>query len=64
MIETLTTVLVALSVLALALIGLLVYLVVGGGESSGDCPNCGGRGRVVTHDRAGLMRTGCPNCTR
>ena len=62
MIETLTVIFVALSLLALALIGLLVYLFLGTRESSGACPNCGGHGRVVIHDRAGRMQIRCPNC--
>lgn len=64
MIETLTTVFVLLSLLALALIGLLVYLVIAGGGSSGRCPTCGGSGRTVVHDRAGVMSTRCPICHR
>jgi hypothetical protein len=63
MIETLTTVFVVLSLLAFALIGLLVYLLVRH-EGSGECPNCGGSGRAVVHNRAGLMSTRCPVCNR
>ena len=63
MIETLTIVFVLLSLLALALIGMLVYLFVWG-ASSGQCPNCGGSGRTVVHDRAGVMSTRCPSCNR
>ena len=64
MVETLTAVFVVLSVLALALIGLLVYLFVGSGDSGAGCPRCGGRGRSVTHDRAGVMQVRCPRCNR
>lgn len=63
MIETLTAVFVVLSLLAVGLIGLLVYLFVGGAPS-GECPNCGGSGRSVVHDRAGVMSTRCPRCNR
>jgi hypothetical protein len=64
MIETLTAVFVVLSVLALGLICLLVYLVVGWTASTENCPNCGGSGRTVVHDRAGLMQVRCPRCHR
>ena len=64
MIETLTTIFVVLSLLAFALIGLVIYLVVGHEGSSGTCPGCGGSGRTVVHDRAGLMSTRCPICNR
>ena len=64
MIETLTAIFVVLSLLALALIILLIYLFVAGGTSSGECPNCGGSGRTVIHNRAGLMQMRCPTCHR
>jgi len=64
MIGTLTTVFVLLSVLALVLIGLVVYLLIGSEGPAGECPNCGGSGRTVVHDRAGLMQMRCPRCRR
>lgn len=64
MIETLTTILIVLSLLALVLIVLVVYLFISGGGASGECPNCGGSGRTVVHDRAGLMSIRCPACDR
>ena len=64
MVETLTAIFVVLSVLALALIGLLVYLFVGSADSSDVCPYCGSRGRNVTHNRAGVMQIRCPRCNR
>ena len=63
MIGTLTTVFVLLSLLALVLIGVVVYLIVGT-EPSGGCPHCGGSGRSVVHDRVGIMSIRCPNCNR
>lgn len=64
MIGTLTTIFVLLSILAVALIGLVVYLFLSGEESSSGCPNCGGSGRTVVHDRAGVMQVRCPRCGR
>ena len=62
MIGTLTILFVVLSILAIALIGLVIYLVVGTERAGGRCPACGGSGRSVVHDRAGLMSTRCPIC--
>lgn len=64
MIGTLTTILVLLSILAVALIGLVVYLWITGEGSTGECPTCGGSGRSVVHDRVGLMQVRCPTCNR
>ena len=64
MVETLTAIFVVLSIIAFALICLVVYLIVGRVGSSGDCRECGGSGRTVIHDRAGLMSMRCPNCDR
>ena len=63
MIETLTAIFVVLSIVAFALICLVVYLIVGR-VGSGECPECGGSGRTVIHDRAGLMSMRCPTCNR
>ena len=64
MMETLTAVFVVLSLLALGIISLVVYLVFGGATPSGQCLSCGGSGRSVVHDRAGVMSTRCPVCKR
>lgn len=64
MIGTLTTILVLLSLLALGLIVFVVWLWVGTEGSGGECPTCGGSGRSVVHDRAGLMSVRCPHCNR
>ena len=63
MIETLTTIMVLLSILALALIGLLVYLFVTGRDST-ECRSCGGSGFTVVQGTAGLSRVRCPDCRR
>ena len=64
MVGTLTIIFVVLSLLALALIGFVIYLVLGTDESSPRCPGCGGTRRTVVHDRAGVMSTRCPICDR
>ena len=63
MIGTLTTIMVLLSILALSLIGLLVYLFVTGGASS-ECPTCGGSGYTVVQGTGRLTRMRCPTCRR
>lgn len=63
MIETLTAIFVVLSLLALGLISVVVYLVVGR-AAPGECPRCGGTRRSVVHDRGGVMSTRCPVCDR
>lgn len=61
MIETLTAILIVLSIFALALIGLVLYFWL---TSEGECPTCGGSGRSVVHKGAGLMQVRCPTCHR
>ncbi len=65
MVGTLTFIFVVLSLLALALIGFVIYLVIGTNDGSAPrCPGCGGTRRTVVYDRAGVMSTRCPICDR
>lgn len=62
MVETLTTFIVVIGLITLALIGLAIFLLYRGWGSSGPCPNCGGSGLTIVRGAAGNMQSRCPFC--